>query len=93
MLCNAPFCKQINIFDIYCGAGIYDDGKKGSPLLAIDCIRNIRESMTHIGKLITNISLLVNDYDTQKLENVKEKANIKGIENFSIEYSNRYSAT
>jgi len=89
VLCHASFCKQINIFDIYCGAGIYDDGKKGSPLIAIDCIRNTREQMMNSGKPITPVSLLVNDYDARKLENVKEKANIQDIEKFTIEYSNR----
>ena len=89
VLCNAPFCKQINIFDIYCGAGIYDDGKKGSPLLTIDCIRNVREKMADNGNPITSISLLVNDYDVQKLENVKKNTNIQGIEKFTIEYSNQ----
>ena len=35
ILCHSEFCKKINLFDIYCGVGIYDDGKMGSPLLAI----------------------------------------------------------
>ena len=42
VLCYSDFCKKINLFDIYCGVGIYDDGKMGSPLLAIACIKKIR---------------------------------------------------
>ena len=59
VLCHTEFCKKINLFDIYCGLGIYDDGKMGSPLLAIDCIRKIRTEMSVNGKFITPISLLV----------------------------------
>ncbi len=31
VLGNVSFVKKINIFDIFCGTGIYDDGKIGSP--------------------------------------------------------------
>lgn len=85
VLCNASFCKQINLFDIYCGMGMYDDGKKGSPLLALDCVRNIRNKMAKSGKDVVPISLCVNDYDVKKIENIIEKANINDIEKFSFE--------
>ena len=89
VLCHSEFCKKINLFDIYCGVGIYDDGKMGSPLLAIDCIKKIRAEMCNNGKSMTPISLLVNDNDTQKLENVKDKAKSQDIDNFNIEYYNK----
>jgi len=40
-------------------------------------------------KFITPISLLVNDNDAQKLENVKDKVKFQDIDNFSIEYYNK----
>jgi len=89
VLCHSNFCKKINLFDIYCGVGVYDDGKIGSPLLAIDCIRKIRTEMSNKRKSTTPISLLVNDNDTRKLENVKEKAKFQDIDNFKIEYYNK----
>jgi three-Cys-motif partner protein len=89
VLCHSEYCKKINLFDIYCGVGIYDDGKMGSPLLAIDCIKKIRTEMSDNGKSSTPISLLVNDNDTQKLENVKDKAKFQDIDNFNIEYYNK----
>jgi len=89
VLCNADFCKKINLFDIYCGAGIYDDGNMGSPLLTIDCIRKIRTEMENSGKTITPIFLLVNDNATNKLKNVKDKANYQDIINFTMEFSNK----
>jgi len=89
VLCHSEFCKKINLFDIYCGVGIYDDGKMGSPLLAIDRIKKIRTEMSDNGKSTTPISLLVNDNDAQKLENVKNKARFQDIDNFNIEYYNK----
>ena len=89
VLCNADFCKKINLFDIYCGAGIYDDGKKGSPLLALDCIRKIRVEMNSSTKTTISISLCINDYDVKKVENIRDKADVKDIENFTIEYHNK----
>ncbi len=61
----------------------------GSPLLTIDTIRKIRTEMSNGGKSTTPISLLVNDNDAQKLENVKDKINFQDIDNFNIEYYNK----
>jgi three-Cys-motif partner protein len=86
---NADFCKQIHLFDIFCGAGLYEDGKRGSPLLTIDCIRNINKEIMNNGKSIKPITLTVNDFDAEKIENVKSNADLQGIENCSIEYCNK----
>jgi len=86
VLCQAKFCPQINIFDIFCGAGIYDDGKKGSPLLAVDCINNINNE---IKNNTTKISLTVNDFDDKKLENVKQNISVQIINNCNVEYHNK----
>jgi len=89
VLCHSEFCKKINLFDIYCGVGIYDDGKMGSPLLAINCIKKVRTEMGDNGKSTTPISLLVNDNDAQKLRNVEDKVRFQDIDNFTIEYNNK----
>src|ERR1044071_2918736 len=34
----AQTITEINIFDVFCGTGIYDNGKKGSPIVAFDAI-------------------------------------------------------
>jgi three-Cys-motif partner protein len=89
VLCYADFCKQINLFDIYCGAGLYEDGKKGSPLLAVDCIRSINTEIQDSKKDTKSISLTINDYDSSKIENVRNNVDYKGIENCSITYYNK----
>lgn len=89
VLGHADFCKQIHLFDIFCGAGLYDDGKKGSPLIAMDCIRSINEEFVNKGKAIKPITLTVNDFDPKKIENVKNNADLHGIENCTVEYFNK----
>lgn len=40
ILHRAQFVKRIFVFDLFCGEGIYENGAKGSPIIALDCIRN-----------------------------------------------------
>jgi three-Cys-motif partner protein len=40
VLHRAQFVKRIFVFDLFCGEGIYENEAKGSPLIALDCIRN-----------------------------------------------------
>jgi three-Cys-motif partner protein len=85
----ADVCQQINLFDIFCGAGLYEDGKKGSPLLAIDCIKKINEEFSGKGKLIKPVTLTINDVDAKKIENVKNNIDLQGVNNCSVEYCNK----
>jgi len=89
ILCHAE-CFQINIFDIFCGAGVYDDGKKGSPLLALDCINKINDEIINNKVRIT---LTVNDFDGRKVENVKQNINTQTINNCKVEYYNEDANT
>ena len=40
VLSKVPTVQEIYVFDLLCGEGIYQDGSKGSPLIALDAIRN-----------------------------------------------------
>ena len=40
VLHRAQFVKRIFVFDLFCGEGIYENKANGSPLIALDCIRN-----------------------------------------------------
>lgn len=59
--------QEINIFDVFCGTGIYDDGKKGSPVVAIDAINEMGGENIGINK---SINLHVNDSHPGKIESV-----------------------
>jgi len=88
ILCHAKPIKRINIYDVFCGMGIYDDGGKGSPIIAFDIIKNIllNENLRKTG---TQISLVVNDKDLQKIERVKKYIELNNKENIcKVEYYN-----
>src|SRR5690348_14948792 len=38
VLARSPI-KRIYLFDLFCGEGIYRDGGKGSPVIALECIK------------------------------------------------------
>ncbi len=70
ILCQSQYIHRIRIYDVFCGMGIYEDGGKGSPVVAYDTIRGIYE--THNIKNKTEIELVVNDKSETRIEKVKE---------------------
>lgn len=70
VLINAEFTKSINIYDIFCGVGIYDlDDSKGSPIVAMECIKN--QLKQHSKNSYKKVRLLINDGDTKRVERAK----------------------
>ena len=43
ILSRSQWISKINIYDIFCGTGIYKDGKAGSPIIAFNLIEKNRE--------------------------------------------------
>jgi three-Cys-motif partner protein len=70
ILSLSPFIRQINIYDVFCGMGVYKDGGKGSPIAAFEAIKNFREDpLSSKGQCL--IKLVVNDKDKQNVENTE----------------------
>lgn len=63
--------SQINLFDVFSGSGIYEDGKVGSPILAFEAIKMNREWCAKNQKQPTPITLNINDLDKSKVEAVE----------------------
>lgn len=66
----AEFADCINIFDVFCGTGIYKDGTKGSPILAYEAIKESYYTH-HQTKQLTPVGLYVNDLVKDKIEGVE----------------------
>lgn len=64
----APGIDEINIFDVFCGTGIYENGKRGSPIVAFDVIKKLREDFGFDKK----INLIVNDSQETKVSTVRD---------------------
>lgn len=84
ILHRAGFVKRIFLFDFFCGEGIYDNDSKGSPIIALECIRNHYYSNKNS---IPNMTVWFNDMEKSKLEEgykvdrvqrIREKMTIPG---------------
>ena len=70
ILINAQYAKAINIYDVFCGVGIYDgDGSKGSPVVAMECIK--KQLNIHWKNKEKPIRLLINDGDKKRVSIAK----------------------
>ena len=69
ILCHAKTINRINIYDVFCGMGIYDDGGKGSPIVAFNTVKDVVSDSKF--KTNTQISLIVNDKEQSKIVRVK----------------------
>ncbi len=89
----ADFATSINIFDVFCGTGIYDDGKKGSPILAFDAIKESNENILKLNKQLTPINLYINDLEAGKVEQVKQYFENKATQICEFEFHNKDAVT
>lgn len=70
ILCQSPYIRHIRIYDVFCGMGIYEDGGKGSPVVAYDTIKAIYEA--HKITNDTEITLVVNDKSEARIARVQQ---------------------
>ena len=84
IISNDGYTENINIFDLFCGQGEYENGGEGSPLVALREIKNayyISIAKKPIKK--PKINCHFNDIDKEKIK-ILEKA----ITNKSLHYNN-----
>ena len=87
------FVNNIHLFDLFCGEGIYEDGGKGSPIAALECIKQHYYSN---GEKCPNLFITFNDNGFSEIEKerlktdrVKEFADkIYKPENVKVGYTN-----
>lgn len=82
----AHFAKSVNVFDVFCGTGIYEDGTKGSPILAFEAIKESKEY--HSDKSLTPVNLIINDIESKKIEGIKNYLESKNTNVCRIFYEN-----
>lgn len=80
ILVNLKRIKHINIYDPFCGRGVYADGSPGSPILAV---RSIREIRTKFPSVQTPIRLFLRDSQKSYIDSLNK---ILSIEGEGIEY-------
>jgi len=88
VLGHADFCTKINLYDIYCGMGQYDDGNFGSPLITNECIKESIIQLENNGKVRKPISVTINDHKKEKINNVINLLKERQIQGCSYSYHN-----
>lgn len=64
----SKYCQTVNIFDVFCGRGVYSDGGHGSPIQAMETIQQVRAD--HPSN--TSFRLYLNDLVRKNVVGVKE---------------------
>lgn len=89
VLSLSPYINRINLYDIFCGAGMYKNGEKGSALLTVDTIQSINQQVQSIGKPLKATTLQLNDGDSKRIKAVEELLSHQTVPNLSINYFNK----
>ena len=68
ILSLSRYISVINIYDVFCGRGVYENGGEGSPVRALKSIVRTRQQTPSNTKIILHL----NDYDEKNIESVKQ---------------------
>lgn len=68
IMSNAKYVNTINIYDVFCGRGVYDNGGEGSPVRALKAIVDAKKKYPSDTKFI----LRLNDYDQKNIDAVQK---------------------
>jgi three-Cys-motif partner protein len=80
--------SKINLYDIFCGIGLYKDGNLGSPMISVETMNKTNELVDSKGWKRKQINLTINDGNEDKIENVKMLLNGVSISNCKINFHN-----
>jgi len=83
IISNDGYTKNINLYDLFCSQGIYEDGGEGSPIVALKKIKKTYFSIIkNSSRQLPKINCHFNDIDSSKIEKLKDS-----IKNKSLHYN------
>ena len=71
ILSRAQGNEKVNLYDLFCGEGIYENGGEGSPIIFLKAIKDVYYSNQASGQKIIQVDCVFNDLKTWKTEKVK----------------------
>jgi three-Cys-motif partner protein len=77
IIARVDFIDKIHLYDLFAGEGVYENEEKGSPLIAVQCIKD--HYFTN-DKKCPNIEVYFNDHGQSEIEPAKSK--IERIKSF-----------
>lgn len=75
ILTRARFVEKINIIDMFCGRGFYDNDEEGSPIKAFKIIRKVQAKLITQKKELKQVKLIINDKNPIYVDTIKDYIN------------------
>lgn len=72
IIANDGYTKRIDIFDLFCGEGIYENGGKGSPIAILKVLSDLYTINKAKIRNIPKVNLYFNDKSQPKIEKLKQ---------------------
>jgi three-Cys-motif partner protein len=72
ILSNADWIKEVFLYDLFSGPGIYENGGEGSPIIFLNEIVKAHESVARPRNKPTKFNCLFNDLDKQKIDKLQD---------------------
>lgn len=99
ILSTLKYIENIQIYDLFCGEGVYNHKGKGSPIVILEVIDDIYVRWKEKNKVLKTINCFFNDIDLKKIERLKNNIKnhefnnieIKGINYINEDYRNLVS--
>lgn len=71
VICNDGFTEEIQIYDLFCGEGVYENGGEGSPLVILNAINDVAEESRKNDRSLPTIKCLFNDKSKKKISKLR----------------------
>lgn len=68
IIANDGYTQKINVFDLFCGEGIYENSGEGSPIAILRTLKDLHFINKAKNKNIINVDLYFNDKDEFKIQ-------------------------
>ena len=82
IIANDKTTNRIELYDLFCGEGIYENGGEGSPVVTLRALKNLHFINKAKNNSIPRINVYLNDINSEKIEKLK-----KIIQDKNLHYS------
>ena len=90
ILSTSKYIGDIQVYDLFCGEGIYNDENKGSPIVILETIKNIYFTNKAKGVQTDKFNCFFNDIETWKIDKLKREITNRNLHYPEIGYLNFY---
>lgn len=88
IIANDGYTEKINVYDLFCGEGIYPNQGEGSPIAILKTIKDLHYVNKAKNQKLINVDVTFNDIDQIKVDSLK-----KAIADKHLHYSDFGSMT